>query len=304
MTNEPREIIAVVGATGQQGGGVVQALEAQGRFRVRALTRSPDRYQGAADEVARADLRDPSSLEAAFAGAHGGFVVTNFWEGGGGKVDEVAQVTAAVQAAKAAGVQHLVWSSLPNVDEISGGQFHVPHFTDKARANAVVGDAGFAAWTIVEAPFYFQNLTGVMAPRPKGGGTRVWTLPMDPSVRCIHMADITELGKVVAGALVHPDQVGQGQILSLAAGRLSWDDVMATFRAQGHDVAYERVPYEVYASFFPGAEEMAQMLGYFEAHTYMGPDAEAKIARANAVATGPITDLATWLRANAAPAGA
>lgn len=296
MSNDP-EIIAVIGATGLQGGGVVRALQAQGRFRVRALTRSPDRHQGLADEVVRADLDQPETLAPAFAGAHGVFVVTNFWEGGGGKIDELAQATSAVRAAETAGVQHFVWSSLPDVETISGGRFHVPHFTSKARANAVVEAAGFAASTIVEAPFYFQNLLGVMGPRPQDDGTRAWALPIDPTLRCIHMGDITELGNVVAGALAHPDEVGQGQILSHSGGLVSFDDVVAIYRAQGHDVRFERIPSEAFAS-SPGGAELAQMLGYFEAHTYMGPDAEAKIARANAVTTKPPTDLATWLRAN------
>jgi len=302
MSNE--KIIAVIGATGMQGGGVVRALKEQGKFRVRALTRSPEKYQGPADEAVLADLERPETLAAAFAGAHGVFVVTNFWEGGGGKVDEVAQATAAVQAAKAAGVRHFVWSSLPDVEAIGGGKYHVPHFTAKARANAVVRDAGFAAYTFVEAPFYFQNLTSVLAPQPQPDGSKRWVLPIDPSARKIHMGDIGELGKVVAGAFANPESVGQGQVLSMCGSLVSFDDVVAAFRAQGHDVSFQQVPGEVFASWFPGADEMAEMFGYFEAHSYMGPEAEQKIARANAVATGPLTDLATWVKANAPAAGA
>lgn len=297
MSDQEQEIIAVIGATGLQGGGVVRALKAQGRFRVRALTRNPDRYEGPADEAVLADLERPETLANAFAGAHGAFVVTNFWEGGGG-IDELAQATAAVHAAKEAGVQHFVWSTLPDVETISGGTLHVPHFTQKARANAVVRDAGFAAHTFVEAPFYLQNLTRVLGPQPQDDGSKAWVLPLDPSARCIHMGDIGELGLVVAGAFAHPEQVGGGQVLSLCGSLASFDDVVAAFRSQGWNVSFKRVPGEVFAGFYPGAEEMAEMFAYFEAHTYMGPDAEQKIARANEVATGPVTDLATWVRAN------
>lgn len=298
MSNESQKIIAVIGATGMQGGGVVRALKAQGRFRVRALTRNPAAYQGPADEAVLADLERPETLAAAFAGAHGAFVVTNFWEGGGGKIDELAQASAAATAAKAAGVQHFVWSSLPDVETIAGGKYHVPHFTAKGRANAAVRDAGFASHTFVEAPFYFQNLTSVLAPQPQQDGSKAWVLPIDPAARRIHMGDIGELGKVVAGAFANPDKVGQGQVLSMCGTLASFEDVVAAFRAQGHDVSFQRVPGEVFAGFFPGADELAQMFGYFEEHSYMGPGAEQKVALANAVATGPLTDLATWVKAN------
>jgi uncharacterized protein YbjT (DUF2867 family) len=77
----------------------------------------------------------------------------------------LAQATAAVNAAKAAGVQHFVWSTLPNVEKISGGKFYVPHFTAKAKVDEVLRDAGFAHYTFVIAPFFFQNLNGTLAPQ-------------------------------------------------------------------------------------------------------------------------------------------
>src|SRR6267154_5618323 len=130
MSSNRKKLIAVIGATGQQGGAVVRALQAQGQFKVRALTRHPAKHRGLADEVVEADLDRPDTLKAAFAGAHGVFLVTNAWEKGTG---EPKQATAAVRAAKDAGVQHFVWSTLPNVEAISGGKFDVPHFTGKAR---------------------------------------------------------------------------------------------------------------------------------------------------------------------------
>ena len=87
MSSHSKKLIAVIGATGQQGGGVVRALQTQGQFKVRALTRHPDKHRGLADEVVAADLDRPETLKAAFAGAHGVFLVTNFWEQG---TDEVA----------------------------------------------------------------------------------------------------------------------------------------------------------------------------------------------------------------------
>src|SRR5246127_4096663 len=91
-----QKLIAVVGATGHQGGAVVSALQASGQFKVRALTRNPAKHPKMADEVVAADLNRPETLKAAFAGAHGVFLVTNAWEAGR---DEARQALAAVNAA-------------------------------------------------------------------------------------------------------------------------------------------------------------------------------------------------------------
>ena len=197
MERTNKNLIAVVGATGQQGGAVVRALQANKQFKVRALTRNPDEHPQVGDEIIKADLNRPETLKPAFEGAHGVFLVTNFWKGG---TDEVDQATAAVRAAKDAGVKHFVWSTLPDVEAISGGKFYVPHFTGKAKVDRIVKEAGFANHTFVIAPFYYQNLIGVLAAQKQADGSLGWTLPLDPTVRSIHMGDITQLGDIVAGA--------------------------------------------------------------------------------------------------------
>src|SRR5436309_15833406 len=196
-----KKLIAVIGATGQQGGGVVRALQARGQFRVRALTRNPDKHRELAEEVVEADLDQPETLNAAFEGAHGVFLVTNFWAHGG--ADELKQATAAIRAAMDASVKHFIWSTLPDVEAISGGKFNVPHFTGKAKIDRIVKEAGFANHTFVIAPFYYQNLIGVLAPQKQTDGSVGWALPLDPTVRSIHMGDITEFGHIVAGAFAH-----------------------------------------------------------------------------------------------------
>ena len=161
-TKNHEKLIAVIGATGHQGGAVVRALQASGQFKVRALTRNPGKHRELAEEVVQADLDRPETLPAAFEGAHGVFLVTNFWEAG---TDELKQATTAVRAAKAAGVKHFVWSTLPDVEAISGGRFDVPHFTGKAKIDRIVQQAGFVNHTFVIAPFFYQNLAGAMAPQ-------------------------------------------------------------------------------------------------------------------------------------------
>jgi uncharacterized protein YbjT (DUF2867 family) len=289
--------IVVFGASGHQGGGVVRALKEQGKFRVRAVSRDAKRVVGlGADEVISADLTRPETLGPAFAGAYGAFVVTNFWEGPG--IDELAQGRAAVEAARAAGVEHFIWSTLPNVALISDDTFDVPHFTQKARVDALVTEAGFPFHTFVEAPFYFQNLIGQMAPQPQKDGSKSWVMPMAPESRVIHAGDVTELGTVVAGAFANPDRVGAGQHLALSGELLSWNDIIKTLRHQGHNVHYQEVPGELFDTFFPQAPELRKMMNYFEAHTYFGPDPDEKIALAREVATAAPTSFVDWARAN------
>jgi len=287
MTDQ--KTIAVLGATGTQGGGVVNALQEQGLFTVRALTRNPDKAQGLADEVVAADLTRPETLAQAFEGSYGVFANTN--SHAAPDTDEIAQGTAAVEAAKAAGVEHFIWSTLPNVEKISRGKYTVAHFTNKATVDKVVEDAGFRLFTFVEPSFYYQNLISPMYdPQPGPDGTPTWMQPADPAARGMHVGDITELGNLVAGAFANPDAAGQGQHLSLAGDLVSWNDLVATLNSQGHDLAFVEAKEDPWG--------MGDMFGYFAEYTYFGPDAESKIAAAEKVTTKPFTDFATWSSQN------
>ena len=206
------------------------------------------------------------------------FLVTNFGEDG---TDELKQATAAVHAAKNAGVKHFgTWSTLPDVEAISGGKFRVPHFTGKAKVDRIVKEAGFANHTFVIAPFYYQNLIGVLAPQKQADGSVSWALPLDPTVRDIHMGDIAELGDIVAGAFARPDQVGHGEYLPLVGDFMSFNEIIDTLNRQGHNFSYTQVPRK-FLRFFPGAAEIAEMFDYFQAHTYLGSDSRDQIALAN-----------------------
>jgi uncharacterized protein YbjT (DUF2867 family) len=295
MGTTDKKVIAVVGATGQQGGAVVRALQADKQFKVRALTRNPAKHRDLADEVVEADLSRPETLASAFKGAHGVFLVTNFQEHG---TSELQQATAAVRAAKDAGVKHFVWSTLPDVEAISKGKLHVPHFTGKAKVDRIVREAGFANYTFVIAPFYYQNLNGVLGPQKQPNGSSGWTLPLDPAVRGIHMGDITELGAIVAGAFAHPDQAGHGEYLPLVGDFLSFNEIIDTLKQQRHNFSFNQVPKEVFAGFFPGAAEIAEMFAYFQAHTYLGSDSRDQIALANKVAGRQATKFSAWARVN------
>ena len=295
MSPNDRKRIAVIGATGQQGGGVVRALQASGQFKVRALSRNPGKHRQLAEEVVQADLDRPETLHAAFADADGVFLVTNFSEPG---TDEFKQATAAVRAAKEAGVNHFIWSTLPDVEAISGGKFDVPHFTGKAKIDRIVKEAGFPHHTFVIAPGYYQNFVGTLAPQKQADGSVGWALPLDPDVRCLHMGDIRELGNIVAGAFAHPGEAGDGEYLPLVGDFMSFNEIVATLNRLGHKFSFKQVPKEVFAALFPGANELAEMFSYWEVHTYLGSDSHDRIALANKIAGRQPTNFSAWARVN------
>jgi NmrA-like family len=228
-------------------------------------------------------------------GAYGVFLVTNFWETG---TDERKQATAAVRAAKNAAVKHFIWSTLPDVEAISGGKFDVPHFTGKAKIDRIVKEAGFVHHTFVVAPFFYQNLMGAVAPQKQPDGTFAWALAIDPTMRAIHMGDITELGNIVVGAFAHPDEAGNGEYLPLVGDLMSFNEIVDTLNRQGHKLSFKQVPKDVFAAFFPGAAEVAEMFSYFQAHTYLGSSWSDEIALADKIAGSRPSKFATWARAN------
>ena len=295
MSSSNKKLIAVIGATGQQGGAVLRALQASSQFKVRALTRNPEKHRELADEVVKADLNRPETLQAAFEGAHGVFLVTNSLEEGS---NELKQVTAAGRAAKDAGVKHFIWSTLPDVEAISGGRFDVPHFTGKAKIDRIVKEAGFPHHTFVIAPGYYQNFVGFLAPQKQADGSVGWALPLDPDVRCLHMGDIRELGNIVAGAFAHPHEAGNGEYLPLVGDFLRFNEIVETLNRQGHEFSFKQIPKEVFAGLFPGAAELAEMIGYWEVHTYLGSDSSDQIALANKIAGRQPTKFATWAQVN------
>ncbi|MEV7996645.1 NmrA/HSCARG family protein [Streptomyces sp. NPDC086077] len=264
-----KKIIAVVGATGQQGGGLVRAILADpdGPFTVRALTRNADSpaaeelaAQGA--EVVEADLNDDASLRAAFEGAYGAFVVTNFWaeltpEQEAANLTrpqmELNQAAAAARAAKSAGLRHVVWSTLedtrPHFQSLGSelptlmDGYKVPHFDAKGAANSYFTEAGVPT-TFLETTFYYESLLAGLGQGPQrdDNGDLVLALPMNDAVMALVAAeDIgrTAYGVFRAGAKyvnrtvgvagAHATGTELAEMLTKALGE------KVTYRPVGHD---------------------------------------------------------------------
>ncbi len=187
-------VIAVVGATGAQGSGLVRAIlqDPEHRFTARAITRKPDSEKGRAlaaqgVEVVAGDADDAASLERAFRGAAGAFCVTNFWEHFSPD-REVAQARAMARAAAQSDVKHVIWSTLEDTRAFVPvsdtrmptlmGRYKVPHFDGKGEADAVFAEEK-APTTLLRTSFYWDNLISFGAgPKKDASGQLVFALPM------------------------------------------------------------------------------------------------------------------------------
>jgi uncharacterized protein YbjT (DUF2867 family) len=272
-----RKVIAVVGATGAQGGGLVRAIvsDRDAPFRVRALTRdvNSDKAKALAAlgaETVAADIDDLESLKRAFAGAHAAYCVTFFWAHFSPE-KEIAEARAMAQAARRAGVRHVIWSTLedtrnwiPLSDERMPtlmGKYKVPHFDGKGEANAVFTASGVPT-TFLLTSFYWENLIYFgMGPKRGPDGRLAITLPMgEEKLPSIAAEDI---GKCAYGILKRGSEYA-GKTLGIAAEHLTGAQMAAALtRALGREVAYNAVSPQQYRGFgFPGADDLGNMFQF------------------------------------------
>jgi len=272
-----KKIIAVLGATGAQGGSLVKAIvaDASGGFAARAITRNvdSDKARDLAQrgvEVVAADLDHTKSLEKAFAGADGVFAVTNFWEHFSAE-KETQQAKNVADAAKNAKVAHTIWSTLedtrkrvPLTDDrmpTLHGKYKVPHFDGKGEADDYFRRIGLAT-TFLVTSFYWDNLIAFgMGPKKGEDGALAFVLPMaDKKLPGIAAEDI---GKCAYGIFKRGGDL-IGKTVAVAGEHLTGTQMAeAMSRALGQPITYKYVPPEIYRTFgFPGAEDLANMFQY------------------------------------------
>lgn len=272
------KVITVIGGTGSQGSGLVQAMldDPNGAFRARVVTRNAGSEKArtlatAGAEVVEANLDDVESLVAAFEGAYGAFCVTNYWEHMSPD-KEMAQARNLATASRKAGVSHVIWSTLedtrrwvpldddrmPTLME----RFKVPHFDAKGEADAFFVEAGVPL-TLLVTTFYWDNLVQFgMEPRRGEDGGLVFALPMgEAKLAGIAAVDI---GKCAFGIFKAGEQF-IGKTVGIAGEHLTGAEMAnALGDALGEPVSYFAVPFDTYRSFdFPGADDMGNMFQFY-----------------------------------------
>ncbi len=306
-----KKFIAVVGATGSQGGGLVRAIldDPANEFAARAIVRNSDsdRARALADqgvEIAQADLNDPASIEKAFRGAYGAYCVTFYWEHFD-PAKEVAHAKTMAEAARSAGVRHVVWSTLEdsrNWIPLDDGRmptlkqrFKVPHFDAKAEANRLFVDAGIPTTFIVPS-FYWENMILFgMGPKPGPDGTLALTFPMgDRKLPGIASDDIgrSALGIFSRGT----DYVGK--FVGVAGDHLTGDEMAAILtKALDRKIRYNAVSPDAYRQFdFPGADDMGNMFQFY--HDFDQVVLGLRDLDASRTLNPKLQDFETWCRQN------
>jgi uncharacterized protein YbjT (DUF2867 family) len=308
-----KKIIAVVGATGAQGGGLLRAIlgDREGGFAARAITRDTTSEKARAlattgAEMTAADSDDQASLERAFAGAHGVFGVTNYWEHFSPE-KELAQAANIARAAKKAGVKHVVWSTLEDTrvrvplsdDRMPTlmGKYKVPHFDAKGEADRYFTEAGVPT-TFLLTSFYWDNFIHFgMGPKPGPDGTLAITLPMaDKKLSGIAAGDI---GACAYGIFKAGPEKMAGRHVGIAGEHLTGEQLASKLsRALGKPVRYNVVTPAAFRGFgFPGADDLGNMFQY-----YAEFEGEFVAARDLGVARSlnpALQDFDTWLSRNA-----
>jgi uncharacterized protein YbjT (DUF2867 family) len=306
-------IIAVTGATGAQGGGLVRAILADpaGGFAVRALTRDPgspgaQALARAGAEVVAADIDDEASLAAALAGAHGAYFVTFFWAHFSPEREQ-EEARNMARAAKRAGIAHAVWSTLEDTRRFVPlsddrmptlmGKYKVPHFDAKGEADGFFAEAGVPT-TYLLTSFYWDNFIHFgMGPKPAADGSLVLTLPMgDARLSGIAAEDI---GRCAYG-IFKRGTGAVGKTLGIAGDHLTGTQMAAELaRALGRAVRYQSVTPAQYRAFgFPGADDLGNMFQFYaEFGDYFTGARDLAVARSLNPA---LQSFAQWAAANAA----
>lgn len=276
-----KESILVLGGTGAQGGSVVKSLLKDGNWNVRVLSRNPDsdkakELKSKGVEVYKGDMSNVDDLRAAAQGVDAIFAVTSFWDPAS-MFKEAEIGTKIVDVAAEVKVKKFIFSALPNVAKISNNKWHVPHFTDKAVVDEYARSKSLPIVSVVP-PFYYQNFTSFFPPKFEGQ-TAIFSLPM-PENCYLTAFDVDETGDWVLNVLQNWDQWKGKTVPMIGEHRHPQEYVDEFSKATNQPAKYVPVSVEQFASYgFPGAKELADMFGYFNEHTYNGPNIDLSLSK-------------------------
>ncbi len=312
MTNQNKPTIAVVGATGAQGGGLVRAILAdpEQRFAVRAITRNPKSDDARAlarsgAQVVAGDLDDLVSLEQAFRGADAAFCVTFYWAHSSPDT-ELLHAQNLAKAAKLARVSHVIWSTLEDTRRFVPledtrmptllERYKVPHLDAKGSANRIFAELGLPT-TYLYTSYFWDNLIYFdMGPKRNADGVLAFTLPMGTAKMPGIAAE--DIGPC-ALALFKLGQRTIGTSVGIAGDHLSGGEMAeALSQALGEPVLHADLSPEAYRSLgFPGADDLGNMFQFkreFEREFRNARDLDRSRALYPKLQT-----FATWLGKNA-----
>jgi len=274
-----KKLIVVFGATGAQGGGLARAIlhDADGGFSVRATTRNVNSEKAKelaklGAEVVTADIDDAATVQQALKEAYGAYFVTFFWAHLSPEREKAEAATYA-NAAKAAGLKHVIWSTLEDTREYVPlsddrmptlmGKYKVPHFDAKGESDKLFTEAGVPV-TFLRASFYWDNFIFFGSGPKKGAeGKLALTLPIGKS----RMAGVAaeDIGKCALGIFKKNGEL-IGKTVGIAGEYLSGQEMASSLsKALKQEVSYNEIPAAVFRGFgFPGADDLGNMFQFYD----------------------------------------
>ncbi|KAI4099233.1 MAG: hypothetical protein L6R37_006035 [Teloschistes peruensis] len=283
-----KKLVVVFGATGNQGGSVIKSIQGDPRtaqeFKIRGITRDTSKpnakaLEGKGVETVAADINNKDQIKAALQGAYAVFAVTNYWEKMDAQLEE-QQGKDIADLSKEAGVQHLIWSSLLNVNHLTNGKFpNVEHFDSKAAVEQYIRDIGVPA-TFFMPGFFMSNFEGFIRKSPDNDNAYILALPM-PDDTPIPMFDAgDDTGKFVKGILTHREKVLGKRVLA-ATDYETPEQIMETFKEcfpkGGGNAAFVKVSKDEYKGALAGAgmpekaqQELYENMAFMHDYGYYG----------------------------------
>jgi uncharacterized protein YbjT (DUF2867 family) len=272
-----KKVIAVLGATGAQGGGLVRAIMADksGEFTARALTRNVNSDKAKAlkelgAEVVAADVDNYESLKSAFAGAYGVFAVTFFWEHfSADKEQEQANMIA--KAAKETGIKHVIWSTLEDTRKwiplednrmpTLQGKYKVPHFDSKGEAEKYFAEQKLPVTYLLTSGYWENMIYFGWGPTRGEDGKLAVNLPLGE--RKLPGIGVEDIGKSAYQIFKRGNEF-IGKKIGIAGGHLTGKQMAESLtKALGEEVGYNAVPFDVYRGLgFPGADDIGNMFQF------------------------------------------
>lgn len=306
-----KKVIAVLGATGAQGGGLVRAIlnDKSGEFSVRALTRDLNSPKAKAlteigAEVVAVDIDNYESLRSAFRDVYGVYAVTFFWEHFSAE-KEIAQIESIAKAAKATDVKHIIWSTLEDTRNWVSlndnrmptlqGKYKVPHFDSKGSSDKFFTELNLPV-TFLLTSFYWENFIYFgMGPKKGADGKLALTIPMgDKKLPGISAEDI---GKCAYGIFKKGNEF-IGKRVGIAGEHLTGKTMAEAFsKTFGKEVVYNAIPFNVYRSFsFPGADDLGNMFQFN--HDFADYFSSARSIEFSKSLNPALKNFDTWLKEN------
>ena len=303
------KLLVIFGATGQQGGSVITSVlndsELSKTYKLRAITRDPSAASAQAlatkgVEVVKADVDDIKSLKAAMKDANTAFGVTVTVYDQHLKEREVRQGKALADAAVAAGVKYIIYSTLDHTGKISNNKYPgFVSFESKAEVEEYIRTLPIKSAFFAPGSF-MQNFSSNMAPRPVGDGTYAISGFVSPKTKLPCIDTVGDTGKYVGAILAEPDEY-EGKVFSASTDVWTFEEIAeAMSKASGKTVKYNQLPLDVWRGFLPKGSEgnLVGMFQWLEDFGYFGPNTDEKVAWTAKQARGKLTTLEKYFEKN------